>query len=147
MARSRRVKPKPVKTKGGCIDCKSPTRLSYRPGPRCATCHKVKKNAQRTAVHDAYVLKTYGITGDEYWALYEAQGGECAICGRAKGLRKRLSVDHDHRTGEVRGLLCTPCNRGILGHVRDDVLTLIRAIRYLIYPPARRVLAKREWKV
>ncbi len=58
----------------------------------------------------------FGITLDEYNALLEAQEGVCAICGQPEialgrnGRTRHLSVDHDHRTGQVRGLLCHECN-------------------------------------
>lgn len=69
----------------------------------------------------------YGIGAKEYEALRKAQGGQCALCGVEPEV---LCVDHCHATGEVRGLLCTPCNTGI-GHLRDDVAILRRAIDYL----------------
>lgn len=97
---------------------------------------------QKAAKHDRWIRATYGITRDEYLAIYEAQGGKCAICQRATGASKNLSVDHDHETGEVRGLCCTPCNRDVLGHLRDEVEAFRRCIRYLIEPPARAVLAQ-----
>lgn len=97
--------------------------------------------ASQMAAHGRWVLQTYGITSEQYWALYEAQGGVCAICQRAKGTaRRKLSVDHNHKTGEVRGLLCGPCNRDVLGHLRDDPAALRRGADYLENPPARRVL-------
>jgi hypothetical protein len=77
----------------------------------------------------------YGITSEQYKALYEAQGGVCYICQRATGKRKRLAVDHDHKTGYVRGLLCSPCNN-ILAHLRDDLLAAYRVVEYLEKPPA-----------
>ena len=52
----------------------------------------------------------------DYAALLAAQGGVCAICGRPpKQGGRKLHVDHDHRTGRIRGLLCFTCNRYILG--------------------------------
>ncbi|WP_237075950.1 endonuclease VII domain-containing protein [Mycobacteroides abscessus] len=88
-------------------------------------------------------MKTYGITAEQYWAIYEYQGGCCWICRRAKGTgSKRLSVDHDHKTGYVRGLLCSPCNRGVLGHLRDDRRALFHGIQYLNDPPAFDVIGK-----
>lgn len=53
-----------------------------------------------------------GVTDDEYERLLAAQGGGCAICGSTPKTR-RLHVDHDHRTGRVRGLLCMRCNRAL----------------------------------
>lgn len=59
------------------------------------------------------LLKTYGISSADYFSMLEDQGGKCKICGttepRTKG-GKYFAVDHCHRTGVVRGLLCTKCN-------------------------------------
>lgn len=90
------------------------------------------------------MMLLYGLSAAEYWAIYEYQNGKCYICERAKGTgKRRLSVDHDHETGLVRGLLCLPCNRDILGHLRDSVAALLRAIRYLTNPPAFDVIGHR----
>lgn len=88
-------------------------------------------------------MKVYGITTEEYWAIYKAQGGVCYMCRRAKGLTKPLCVDHDHVTGAVRGLLCNPCNGDVLGHARDEIEFFERAIEYLKDPPAIRVIGVR----
>lgn len=126
-----------------CKDCGSTTRkLSYA-GPRCGACHRAVRSSRKDAAHGAYVLKTYGITGDEYWALYEAQGGSCYICQRATGKTKKLAVDHDHATGHVRGLLCTTCNK-FLGHIRDEPLAGTRINTYLRKPPAFAVFGKKK---
>lgn len=73
-------------------------------------------------------------TLETYKAMFAAQGGRCAICGTDKPCgatpRKRLCVDHSHVTGEVRGLLCVPCNAGV-GMLRDDPAVLDRAAAYL----------------
>lgn len=73
----------------------------------------------------------YRIKPEEYWALHAKQGGVCAICGEA-GTTKRgmLHVDHCHETGQIRGLLCHRCNLA-LGHMRDRVDLLRKAIDYL----------------
>lgn len=105
--------------------------------PRCTTHARERKKAARTATHARMVEKTYGITGEQYWALYEAQGGRCAICGWATGKTKRLAVDHDHDTGLVNGLLCGRCNqnRGLYGNE-----SLVRWINYNLDPPARAII-------
>jgi len=68
----------------------------------------------------------------EYNALLEIQGGVCAICGSddPKTGGRSFAVDHDHVTGKVRGLLCSPCNRA-LGGFNDDPVRLQRAVDYL----------------
>lgn len=103
-------------------------------GLRCRPC--VSK-----ANHEKRVGETYGLEAGEYDLLLANQDGVCAICQRKPGA-KRLAVDHNHDTGEVRGLLCRACNRDVLGHLRDDPEALQRAISYLTNPPARAVLTR-----
>lgn len=80
---------------------------------------------------DAIIRRTYGITLEEYYELIDFQGGGCAICGKALEKNgRRLSIDHDHQTGRVRGVLCSPCNQG-LGQFKDNVESLEMAIEYL----------------
>lgn len=75
--------------------------------------------------------KHLGVTDEMYAALLDRQGGVCAICGKPpKEGGRRLDVDHDHRTGEVRGLLCWTCNHFILGKY-TTVPKLLTAARYL----------------
>lgn len=81
--------------------------------------------------------KNYGITPEQYDALLQQQGGACAICGEAEppahgrtGKQFRLSVDHCHKTGRVRGLLCQKCNRA-MGLLGDDPILVRNAIGYL----------------
>jgi len=72
----------------------------------------------------------------DYAALVERYGNRCAICGckaghtSKRGIKARFAVDHSHRTGRIRGLLCGRCNRG-LGFFGDSVKNLQSAIRYL----------------
>lgn len=73
-------------------------------------------------------LRDYGLTEEEYQILWNSQGGKCAICGKESG--KALCVDHDHKTGKVRGLLCDNCNAA-LGHIHDDPKIAIKIIEYL----------------
>lgn len=82
-----------------------------------------------------YTLKTvYNLTPEQVEKMLAEQGSVCAVCGTDKpgGPRtaKTWTVDHDHETGRVRGLLCTRCNRA-LGLLRDDPMVLRAAIAYL----------------
>jgi hypothetical protein len=89
-----------------------------------------KYNATRKA--QQWYLTQYGISLEQYDAMLLGQGGVCAICGEKEKdkFRKRMSVDHDHATGKVRGILCSHCNHG-LGNFRDNILFLQNAITYL----------------
>lgn len=78
----------------------------------------------------------YGMTLEKYYELLKAQNGVCAICGKAetrtrKGVLQRLSVDHDHTTGKIRGLLCSLCNVAI-GRFEDNPDFLRKAMDYLL---------------
>lgn len=79
-----------------------------------------------------YMLRlTRGITGDDYNAMAKSQGGGCKICGKtADKNNARLSVDHCHKTGKIRGLLCNQCNSGI-GFFNDNPALVKSALEYL----------------
>lgn len=110
-------------------------------GGRCTTHWRKEKKRRLEQSHRRRVKSQYGLADGQYEALYEAQGGRCYICARATGKTRRLSVDHDHRTGLVRGLLCRPCN-SMLGHARDDLVFFQRAMSYLRHPPAYIAIGK-----
>lgn len=82
--------------------------------------------------------RKYGVTLEQYDEMFEAQGGVCAICNEPSrmlynGVVKRLCVDHNHKTGKARGLLCHECNAGI-GQLRIDgmgIELLLKAIEYI----------------
>jgi len=80
--------------------------------------------------------RIYGITGRLYRSIIERQNGLCAICGRSllDEAGWNLEIDHDHRTGVVRGLLCARCNVG-LGFFQDDPDRLVRAADYIRRSP------------
>ena len=67
------------------------------------------------------------VIGDEHLKYLKSTTKECVICGS----QEKLVVDHNHRSGEVRGMLCNHCNRG-LGHFRDDPVLLEFARIYLL---------------
>ena len=88
------------------------------------------------ARRDYSLRKNYGIDTQEYNRILEKQGGLCAICSTDQpGGRKNkyFAVDHCHRTGKVRGLLCMSCNI-MLGQADDNTTTLQNAINYLESP-------------
>lgn len=74
--------------------------------------------------------RNYGITIEDYNELTLKQGGVCALCGKEETIGRRLAVDHCHKTGKVRGLLCQACNTGI-GKLGDSIELLQKAIKYL----------------
>jgi len=72
-------------------------------------------------------LKRYGLSVEEYNKLVKKQKGQCAICGT---FRHKLYIDHEHKSGKFRGLLCNKCNQ-LLGMANDDGKILELAISYL----------------
>jgi len=85
------------------------------------------------AIQRKTVLKCrYGLTIEKYNRMFKVQGGVCAICGEPERRRKRsrLSVDHDHITGQIRELLCSRCNF-IIGAAEENLLLLRKVIAYL----------------
>lgn len=72
----------------------------------------------------------YGLTLQEYDTMLEQQNHKCAMCGRSKDdFKKRLHVDHDHKTGKIRGILCGGCNHAIA--ILDNKDLLEKAKKYL----------------
>ena len=101
---------------------------------RCRAC-------QRDQLHDKRVVETYGLAPGQYRELLEFQGGVSAIAGLKPGT-KRLAVDHDHRTGEVRGLLTKHENFYLIGWLErfdDPLAVLAAAAEYLRHPPAKKL--------
>lgn len=71
----------------------------------------------------------FGISLEKYNKILDKQNGVCAVCGSSSEKRK-FSVDHDHETGKIRGLLCRGCNVGI-GNLKDDIIVIENALNYL----------------
>ena len=133
-----------------CTACKIEKPLSdywKNPGARngcrtqCKSCWYEKREQHRKKNPDKhldYSLRTrFGITLDEYKSKLIQQRGVCAICGQPetatqRGKIKLLSVDHNHKTNQIRGLLCDKCNH-LLGDCVEDVAVLDSAIRYLTF--------------
>jgi hypothetical protein len=79
-----------------------------------------------------YMLRyTYGISQEQYEELLASQEGCCAVCGKTPEEEgKNLAVDHDHATGEIYGILCTLCNKNLIGRIREPA-AFRRAAEYL----------------
>jgi hypothetical protein len=82
--------------------------------------------AKKLSNRKSHLKRKYGLTLEEFDEMLATQGGGCAICGNPEA----DNVDHDHVTGEVRGILCFNCNIAI-GHIADDKDRLLRAFAYL----------------
>ena len=108
--------------------------------PGAERTYRARKKEMQVRRH----VESYGRSVGQHAALQESQAGACAICGDAPsgdGRNGILHIDHDHVTGEVRGLLCSPCNTGI-GQLKDDPDILLAAIEYLRRPPAFDVVGR-----
>ena len=133
-----------------CIHCKESKQLSeftWRKDRKqwltsCIPCTtEMKKESEKAlrsnpqwkqALRDRRIKNTYGLTPDTYNVMYAQQLGCCDICGSEEKdvTGARLHIDHDHDTGEVRGLLCSNCNRG-LGMLKDSSEIINKAVAYL----------------
>lgn len=138
---------RPVGT--ACRTCGSATKQLRLVGPRagysCRGCDRDQRLAQsgRTAANRRMVV--YGLHPQDYVRLVAAQGGSCAICRRGRDgycgsgrKRRALAVDHDHLTGRVRGLVCSPCN-DILAYLKDNPSFFVNGAKYLENPPAKQL--------
>jgi hypothetical protein len=101
-----------------CKDCmKKANKLWYETSER-----------YRELIREGGLKHRFGITSEDYWKMSEAQNHVCYICKERDS--KYLHIDHDHTSGELRGLLCKRCNHG-LGNFRDRQDLLKNAIEYL----------------
>lgn len=96
----------------------------------CKTCFKkhVRSKYDHEKARNAQLVQNYGITSEEYDLMFAKQNGKCACCGalpeiirtRGEGKIPRFHVDHCHKTGKIRGLLCSGCNKA-LGYINDNL--------------------------
>lgn len=92
--------------------------------------------ANKSKAQNSQYKRSYGITIDDYERLSASQGNVCAVCLQSEshlsnsGKLKKLAVDHDHKTGKVRQLLCADCNM-VLGVIRDEPWRLRALAEYL----------------
>lgn len=102
----------------------------------CKTCRSGKKTSEYGRRYN--LRQFHGLELEQWNEMLEKQGGRCAVCSVElivdlsvqRSMRKAM-VDHDHKTGEIRGLLCGHCNTGI-GHFQDDPDRLLSAVTYLL---------------
>lgn len=87
-----------------------------------------QRRARRSA-HNSHLKKTYGITIEDYDRILASQGGVCAIC-KGGTSKNHFAVDHNHKNGNIRGLLCARCNSG-LARFMDNIRNLRRAVAYM----------------
>jgi uncharacterized C2H2 Zn-finger protein len=103
----------------------------------CRECSLKEKSSKYSSIKDRArwrIIKTkYNLSQEDFDRMFEGCGGRCMICKKSFSSERRSTtphIDHDHETGEVRGLLCGPCNSG-LGYFKDSPESLREAVRYL----------------
>lgn len=92
--------------------------------------HKWSDERRKEYHRQAHLKQFYKMTIAEYDEILSWQSGVCCICGNTNPSGKRLAVDHDHKTGQIRNLLCSSCNKG-LGLFKDDPTLLENAMLYI----------------
>lgn len=126
-----------------------------RPRPRCKHCMTQdarrwnKKNPEKHKAiyqrgnHRSNLKRRFGITEEQYAELAKTHGGVCAVCEKPESRGRKLSLDHCHKTGVIRGFLCCRCNL-LIGNAADDPKILEAAARYLRNPPNATVHASQD---
>ncbi len=132
-SRQKHLPPEQRRKQGKCKDCAWDNDSNEARRIRRAN-NPVK---QRKDDRKHKLSRKYGITPLEYECMFREQNGVCAICKHPEtafdprhGIVRRLAVDHCHKTGKIRGLLCNRCNR-LLGKCNDDVTLFYSAADYL----------------
>ncbi len=97
---------------------------------QCKECNKAYRQENKIKIRDYQLKYKFGISLDLYMSILKEQNYSCAICQCVNASGRDLAVDHNHTTGEVRGLLCSACNSG-LGHFRDSIYLISKAQDYL----------------
>lgn len=128
------------KKHGYAARCKQCKREDHREYLRRTDGHRRRYQKNRLSERERHLVRKYGVTLAVYDEMYAEQGGRCAICEKQQ--KRSFDVDHNHETGEVRGLLCTSCNR-VLGHAGDSAERLMAAAEYLTSRRSPRRSSKR----
>lgn len=139
------IKELTINTKG-CPVCKEEKSLSefyWRRNRKnqhqseCKDCNRIRRRKWwtsekgRRSSANTRLKQRFGVTIEEYEEMLEAAGNKCEICEVTRSTGgKRLGIDHDHKTGKFRGILCDSCNLGI-GNFKDNISILKKAIKYL----------------
>ncbi len=110
--------------------CKLCKKNDYKRKQNHTNYNNKKENKERSK--NNRLLKNYGINLDLYNQKLLQQNHKCKICQKNKITTKVLCVDHDHKNGKIRGLLCRKCKL-LIGNCSEDIEVLKRAIEYLIY--------------
>ena len=109
------------------VNARSRQRRAENPGSKRTERQKEARRKRPEIAKKYHWKATYGITPQQFDELYSRQGDVCAICRKIPPVR---AIDHDHASGAIRGVLCSPCNTG-LGCFKDAPETLERAATYL----------------
>lgn len=121
------------------VCCKARAKGSYARNPERAK-RSMKRWREKNPERNAFIKakSAYGISESDFYSLSKV----CTICGS----RKNLCIDHSHKTGKVRGRLCSSCNRG-LGQFKDDPTLLLRAGDYLLGLAKPDIFEATYWEV
>lgn len=120
--------PRPLVETKKCSRCKKVKTASkfYQHPTTPSGLHSRCKRCSIEGAREQQVLKTYGLTMVQYQNYFDAARGVCGLCGKTPIRSSNLELDHCHKTGKVRGVLCGSCNKG-LGFLQDNPDLLRRA--------------------
>lgn len=110
--------------------CKNGHSKRFSSSGNCVECFIISKERRKDKAKVSRIKAQYGLSEDQHTALYNKQEMSCAICRVAHPNKFSMHVDHCHRTGKVRGLLCQKCNQAI-GLLRDDQMIIAAALEYV----------------
>ena len=118
-----------------CLNCKKKRQTKlWLKNSEGKVCRRNKPNGVRRDRKEKNLKFHYGIKNKEYWKMFQEQQGQCSICGcyanSERNFYNELVVDHCHKTGKVRGLLCSKCNTA-LGFIEDSKTIASNMVLYL----------------
>lgn len=126
------TKPKAGFCRGMCRSCYDKWRWKEKREERLKA-HKERSSKNKGKIRGYALYRKFKITHQDYLNMLANQNGKCKICNSASTgdkNKKHFLVDHCHKTGKIRGLLCRPCNQG-LGAFKDSIESIIKAGMYL----------------